>query len=74
MYKITDLYLAAYLRAVGFTCEIETKNKRCFFIFPTEAKETISEMMRQSSTDSHNVNALCIVNEIKQLKAYVNNQ
>ena len=44
-YTITDLYIAAYLKAIGFDCTIELKGKRSFFVFPLEAKIKVQELM-----------------------------
>lgn len=72
-YTITDLYLAAYLKAVWFRCEIESKGKRCFFIFDLEAKEEVARIIWDTEKEAHNVNATVLINEIKQLKSYVIN-
>ena len=72
-YKLSDLYIAAYLKALGYKCEIEQNGKRCFFIFNEEAKYRVSEFIQSSDSLDYNVNASAFVNEIKQLKAYVNN-
>ena len=72
-YKISDLYIAAYLKALGYKCEIEANGKRCFFIFNAEVKPLVSEFVQNSDINSFSVNASIFVNEIKQLKAYVNN-
>ena len=72
-YKITDLYIAAFLKALGYSCDTEVVNKRCHFIFSTEAREVVTDMMRNSDTTRHTVNASCLINEIKSLKAFVNN-
>ena len=72
-YKISDLYIAAYLKALGYKCEIETNGKRCFFQFDNEAKLKVADFIQSSDISQHNVNASVFVNEIKQLKAYVNN-
>ena len=72
-YKISDLYIAAYLKALWYKCEIEANGKRCFFVFSDEVKPLIAKFVQDSDTESHTVNAALFVNEIKQLKAYVNN-
>lgn len=73
IYKITDLYITAFLKAIGYEYTIETNWKRCYFIFPAEAKELYNEYIQNSDKSVHNVNASIFVNEIKQLKSYVNN-
>jgi hypothetical protein len=72
-YKISDLYIAAYLKALWYKCDIEANGKRCFFIFNEEVKPLVGDFVQSSSIEQHNVNASVFVNEIKQLKAYVNN-
>lgn len=72
-YTITDLYIAAFLKAIGYTCDIETKNKRSFFIFDPKAKQEVSDFVTNSNREHLNVNAITLINEIKQLKAFVNN-
>ena len=72
-YKISDLYIAAYLKALGYKCEIENQGKRCFFIFDNAVKPLVSSFVQDSDISSYTVNASVFVNEIKQLKAYVNN-
>lgn len=72
-YKTTDLYIAAFLKARGYECEIVPQGKRCYFHFKTESKEALAELMRTSDKDIFNVNATALINEIKQLKAFVNN-
>lgn len=72
-YRISDLYIAAYLKAIGYKCTIEANGKRCFFIFDEEVKQYVSDFVQYSDVSIHNVNASVFVNEIKQLKAYVNN-
>ena len=72
-YRISDLYIAAYLKALGNKCEIEANGRRCFFIFNSEVKSLVSDFVQNSDINSFSVNAAVFVNEIKQLKAYVNN-
>jgi hypothetical protein len=73
MYKISDLYIAAFLKSIWFEYTIEAVWKRCYFIFPDEAKKSVEELVVNSDRSNHNVNASLFINEIKQLKAYVNN-
>lgn len=73
-YKITDLYIAAYLKAVGFTCDIVSEGKRSYFIFEQEAKEQVAKIIWNTDKIHHNVNASVLINEIKQLKSFVINQ
>ena len=72
-YKISDLYIAAYLKALGHKCEIEANGRRCFFSFNEEVKSIVSDFVQSSDIHEYNVNASAFTNEIKQLKAYVNN-
>ena len=72
-YKITDLYIAAFLKALWHKCEIEAVGKRCYFTFDEIVKSEVSDFIQTSNIEDHNVNASAFVNEIKQLKAYVNN-
>lgn len=72
-YRITDLYIAAYLKALGYNCTTEIQGKRCFFLFTEEAKVAVSAYISNSDRENFNVNAVTIVNEVKQLKAFVNN-
>ena len=69
-YKITDLYIAAFLRAIGYSNEVEVKNWRCHFLFDQEARDDVNDLMNNKE---FNVKWLDLINEIKQLKAYVNN-
>ena len=64
-YKITDLYIAAYLKALGHKCRIEALGKRCYFIFGMEVKADVSAFIQISDADQYNINANLFVNEIK---------
>lgn len=73
-YIITDLYTAAFLRARGYECEIKIQSwRKCVFEFPVEAKDTVVNFIKENKIEEYNVNGLVLVNEIKQLKSYVNN-
>lgn len=72
-YTITDLYIAAFLKALGHRCEIENRNRRSYFIFGEEARDDVNQLITNSNKEHFNVNAITLINEIKQLKAFVNN-
>jgi adenylate cyclase class IV len=71
-YRTTDLYIAAYLKALGFDCEIQTDVRKSTFLFPEAAKEVATIYVTKSDRNYHNVNASVLVDEIKKLKTFVN--
>jgi len=71
-YTTNDLYMAAFLRAKWYECEIKNNNyKRFSFIFKEEVKEDANNFITKSK--DLNVNAGKIINEIKSLKSYIAN-
>lgn len=71
-YRISDLYLTAYLRAKWYECRVEKISfNKFFFIFPIEAKKEVDNYISHSI--DYNVNANKIVSEIKLLKSYMSN-
>ena len=72
MYKTSDLYIAAFLKALGHNCKFENTGKKILFIFDSEVQEKADEYVSLSDRNSHNVNASALVDEVKKLKTYVN--
>lgn len=72
-YKLSDLYIAAYLKSIWYEYTIESTGKRCFFSFDEKARDEVQNFVQNSNRSNFNVNASIFTNEIKQLKAYVNN-
>jgi len=52
---------------------MEIEGRRCFFIFNDSAKKDVAGYIQNSDRNSLNVNASVLINEIKQLKAFINN-
>jgi hypothetical protein len=68
-YRTTDFYLAAYLRAAGYSFsvpEVDPRTRRATFVFQNVSPEDIVAYYNTSET--HRVSALGMVASIRQTR------
>lgn len=72
VYRTTDFYLAAYLRAAGFPAEApEFDGRRATFAFLDVTQEAL--VAYYNSSETHRVSALGLITAIKQTREQLYN-
>lgn len=68
IYKTSDLYFAAYLKAVGMVLlKTEKEGHKVIFVF--EKKESFKDLKREYFNRTSRVPALTFVDEIRSMKS-----
>jgi hypothetical protein len=68
MYKTSDLYLAAFLKAKEHKLICERANRKCFFLFPADVSADVADFFNDGQ-----ISAAKYKNAVQDIKTFIFN-